>query len=147
MTGLQVFSPGNRSCRGYRPEQILPIIYFRSHRQTPGAQTQPALARWTLWLASGLNLIFMAGAWFLSKKALADTYGWVTLVGFSPSSSRALFLLPWLTALLAAALLVFTFLAWRNHWWKRLERISFSLGALAALGLSGILIYLKVISI
>lgn len=123
----------------------LPIIHFRSKGQYE--QTQPKLALLTLWLASTLNLIFMIGVWILSKKALADNYGWATLVGFSPSSSRYLLLLPWLTSLLVVILLVFTVLAWKNHWWKRLELILFSLGALATLSLAGILIYLKVISI
>jgi len=89
----------------------------------------------------------MIGAWILSKKSLAENYGWATLVGFSPSSSRYLFLLPWLTSLLSVVLLVFSILAWKNHWWKRLELIFFSLGTLAALSLTSILIYLKVLSI
>lgn len=123
---------------------LLPIVYFRSKGQT--AQTPPALARLTLWLASTLNLIFMVGAWILSKKALADNYGWSTLVGFSPSSSKYLFLLPWLTSLLTVALFIFAFLAWKNRWWKRLELVLFSLGTLAAVSFAGILIYMKVLS-
>jgi hypothetical protein len=73
---------------------VIPVAQFRSRRDATDAQTQPRLAIWTLWLASTLNLIFMIGAWILSKKALAKNYGWETLVGFSPSSSRYLFLLP-----------------------------------------------------
>jgi hypothetical protein len=121
---------------------LLPVAYFRFKGQGP-----PMLACLTLWLTSTLNLIFMIGAWILTRKALAENYGWVTLVGFSPSSSRYLFLLPWLTALLALALFVFAILAWKDHWWRRFELIAFSLGTLAALSLTGILIYLKVISI
>jgi pimeloyl-ACP methyl ester carboxylesterase len=125
----------------------LPIIYFRSRRQTIDVQATPKLARLTLWLASTLNLIFIVGVWILSKKALAENYGWVTLVGFSPLSSRFLFLLPLFTSLLAVVLLVFTILAWRNQWWKRLELVLFSLGTLGVLSLSGILIYLRALSV
>ena len=126
---------------------VIPVANFRSRRQATGAPTLPRLARWTLWLASALSLIFMIGAWVLSKNALAKNYGWETLVGFSPSSSRYLFLLPWLTSLLALILFVFTILAWKNHWWRRFELVMFSLGTLATLSLTGILIYMKVISI
>jgi hypothetical protein len=49
--------------------------------------------------------------------------------------------------LLAVALLVFAVFAWKNRWWKRLELVLFSLGTLAALSLTGILIYMKVLSI
>lgn len=124
---------------------LLPIVYFRSKGQA--YQTLPQIARLTLWLASTLSLIFMAGAWMLSKKSLAETYGWGTLVGFSPSSSRYLFVLPWLTTLLAVVLLVFTVLAWKSQWWKRTETLLFNLGTLAALSLTGILLYMKVISV
>ena len=125
----------------------LPIIYFRSRGQATASLALAKSASLTLWVVSTLNLSFMVGAWLLSKKALAENYGWATLVGFSPYSSRTLFLLPWLTSLLVVVLLVFSILAWKNHWWKRLELILFSLGTLAALSLTGILIYLKVLSV
>jgi hypothetical protein len=124
---------------------LLPITYFRS--KEPTAQTPPILAHLTLWLASTLNLIFMIGAWILSKKALANNYGWETLVGFSPTSSKYLFILPWLTSLLTVALLVFAILAWKHRRWKRLELVLFSLGTLAAVSFTGILIYMKVLSL
>ncbi len=124
---------------------LIPVAYFRSERQND--RIPPRLAHLTLWLASTLCLIFMAGAWILSKRALADNFGWATLVGFSPSSSKYLFILPWLASMLAAALLIFTVLAWKNRWWKRLELVLFTLGALAVTSLTGLLIYLKVLSI
>jgi pimeloyl-ACP methyl ester carboxylesterase len=126
---------------------LVPVSYFRSRGQAMDAQTLPNSARLTLWIVSTLNLAFMIGAWILSKKALAENFGWETLIGFSPSSSRYLFILPLLTSLLAVLLLMFVFLAWRNRWWKRLELVFYSVGTLAALSLTGILIYLKVISI
>jgi hypothetical protein len=123
------------------------VAHIRSRKQTNSAQRLPRLAYWTLWLTAVLDLAFMIGAWMLSKKALAINYGWETLVGFSPSSSRYFFPLPWVTLLSTLALLVFIILAWRNRWWRRSGLILFSLGTLAALALTGILIYLKVISI
>lgn len=124
---------------------LIPVAYFRQEgRHT---QIQPRLAHLTLWLASTLYLIFMAGAWMLSKRALADNFGWVTLVGFSPSSSRYLFILPWLASVLAVTLLILAVVAWKNRWWKQGELVLFTLGALAVSGLTGLLIYLKVLSI
>jgi len=125
---------------------LLPVMYFRSRRKAANFQVLPNSARLTLWIVSALNLAFMTGVWVLSKKALAENYGWVTLVGFSPSSSRTLFLLPWLASLLTVVLLVFSILAWKNHWWRRFELVCFSLGTLGAISLTGILFYLKVLS-
>ena len=123
----------------------LPIIYFRSKGQSK--QTAPQLARLILWLASTLNLVFMIGVWLLSKKSLAENYGWETLVGFSPSSIQYLFILPWLTSAFAIVLLISAILAWKNRWWKRLELVLFTLGVIATLPFTGILIYMKVLSI
>jgi pimeloyl-ACP methyl ester carboxylesterase len=126
---------------------IVPVAHVRSRRQTDSTQTLPGIASWTLWLTALLDLAFLVGAWILSKRALAINYGWETLVGFSPSASRYFFLLPWITSLLGFVLFVFAVLAWKNRWWKRSGLILFSLGTLAALTLSGILIYMKVISL
>ena len=72
---------------------------------------------------------------------------WVTLFGFSPSSSGILFVLPWLTALLTIGLLAYTVLAWKDRWWGRVERIFYTLGTLATLCYTGFLLYSQVLSL
>jgi hypothetical protein len=125
---------------------VFPFAYFRSYHKAFGSQPLSNAARLILWMVAMLNTAFGIGAWLLAKKALAENYGWVTLFGFSPRSSGYLFILPWLAALLTIALLAFTFLAWKNHWWERLERIFYNIGTVAALVFTGILIYWKVLS-
>ncbi len=122
---------------------ILPIIYFRTRRRSPESQAHSNVARLILWIVAFLNLAFGTGAWLLVRKSLAETYSWGALFGFSPASSGYLFIIPWLTAILGIVLLAFVFLAWKNRWWGRFERIFYSLGTLASLGFSGILIYWK----
>jgi pimeloyl-ACP methyl ester carboxylesterase len=123
----------------------LPFAAFRSRHKAPESQPHSNLARLILWIVGLLNMAFGIGAWLLSKQALAENYGWVTLFGFSPASSGYLFIIPWLTAILGIVLLAFAFPAWKNRWWGRFERIFYSLGTLAVLGFSGILIYWKVL--
>jgi pimeloyl-ACP methyl ester carboxylesterase len=124
---------------------ILPIIYFRTRRRSPESQVHLNVARLILWIVAFLNLAFGTGAWVLVRKSLAETYSWGTLFGFSPASSGYLFIIPWLTAILGIVLLAFAFLAWKNRWWGRFEHIFYSLGTLASLGFTGILIYWKVL--
>jgi pimeloyl-ACP methyl ester carboxylesterase len=117
----------------------LPIAYLRSRRQGTQAPLANA-ARMALWLVAFLNLAFGFGAWLLAKKALAENSGWVTLFGFSPASSRYLFILPWLAAILTLALLAFAFLAWKRRWWKLPDRVYFTIVTLAAVGFTGLLV-------
>ena len=117
----------------------LPVAYLRSRRQ--GAHAPLFNAAWlALWLVAFLNIAFGSGAWRLAKKSLAENYGWVTLFGLSPASSRYLFILPWLTAILTLGLLAFAFLAWKERWWKLPERVYFTTVTLAAAGFTALLI-------
>jgi hypothetical protein len=125
----------------------LPFVFFRARRKGTAVKLLLNLARLTLWIASIFNAVFIIGACILAKQALAQNYGWATLVGFSPASSRYLFWLPWVALFLTLSLLVSLFFGWKNSWWKRVERLVFSSGTVAAVCLSGIFIYLKVLTI
>jgi hypothetical protein len=92
-----------------------------------------------------LNVNFAAGVWLLSKRALAENYGWVTLFGFRPAASGSLFLLPWLACGLTLLLPVFVVRVWHRGWWGLPERVFFSLGTLAAIGSIAFLVYAKVL--
>jgi pimeloyl-ACP methyl ester carboxylesterase len=121
-----------------------PAGFLRS-RRAGGGGGLPGLAWAALGLVSALNLIFLGGAWMLAKQSLTKNYGWETLVGFTPPSSRYLFVLPWLSAALAAAVLAFAALAWRRRWWTRAGRIFYSLAAIASAAFIGVLIVLQVL--
>jgi hypothetical protein len=107
---------------------VLPVAYFRSHHKASQSQPLSNAARWFLWMVALLNTAFGIGVWLLAKKALAENYGWVTLFGFSPKLSGYLFILPWLAAILTIGLLVFTFLAWKNRWWRLCWLLAASIG-------------------
>jgi pimeloyl-ACP methyl ester carboxylesterase len=119
---------------------FVPISAMRARAQAAPRQPLAAAGRWMLWLAALLNSAFGLGVWLLAKQALAMNYGWVTLFGFAPTSSRYLFILPWLAALLTLGSLACTLLAWKQRGWWRFERIIYSLGALAALSFTALLI-------
>jgi hypothetical protein len=119
---------------------FVPISAMRARSQAAPRQPLASAGRWMLWLAALLNSAFGLGVWLLAKQALAMNYGWVTLFGFAPTSSRYLFILPWLAALLTLGSLACTLLAWKQRGWWRFERIIYSLGALAALSFTALLI-------
>jgi pimeloyl-ACP methyl ester carboxylesterase len=122
---------------------VLPMIYLRS-RNAGGALLN--LARLALWIVAFSSLLFGGCLWLLLKKAMAETYGWVTLLGLSPASSRYLFILPWLIAVLTIGLALSALFACKSRWWGKAERAYFTTVTLAALCFTGFLIYWQILS-
>jgi pimeloyl-ACP methyl ester carboxylesterase len=121
-----------------------PILWLRSRRGAGGGARR-GMAWLVLWLGALCSLAFGAGVWLLLRKAMAETYGWVTLFGFSPASSRYLFLLPWLAAVLAIAAIVFAVTAAVRGWWSRGVWIAYTAVTAAVLGFSALLVYWRLL--
>jgi len=84
-------------------------------------------ARWTAWFFAVLNLVFLL--------VLALTLSDIGNVIFGlPDWLAALFFVPWLAAVLAAALVVFAVLAWVRGWWTVWGRLLYTLLALLSAG-------------
>lgn len=126
---------------------VLPISYVRSRQRSVQNNPMSNRARLLLLMIALLNLGFALGVWLLLNKAMEETYGWVTLFGFSPRASQYLFLVPWLSASLTVALLAFAVLAWKNGWWGRFERIYYTLATVGAVGFIVLLLNWHVLAV
>jgi CubicO group peptidase (beta-lactamase class C family) len=102
---------------------------IRRLRKRPAEPSRlPLQARYVAGLVSALNLIFVVGLVVRLAQVLSGVfYG-------TPAYFVALLVIPLLTAILTAGLVVFTVLAWRDDYWSVLGRLHYSLVALAALG-------------
>ncbi len=97
-------------------------------KQFPAMQPVPAWARRTAMLVSGLNLIYMVGL-----LAAIATLNQGAFSNGIPPVVVALYTLPLLAAVFTLALIVFTVLVWKNHYWSWPGRVHYSLVTFAAL--------------
>jgi CubicO group peptidase (beta-lactamase class C family) len=136
LVSLITWGTGSALSRIRRRRSVDPA---RSFTASQGA----VAARWVGVVTALLAIIFLisvvlSGApdpvYHLPPAAFGDSPAWIGLVD----------LLPWLLIPLGAALIVFTFLAWRYRYWRALARVHYTIVTTAALLLIAILNYWNV---
>lgn len=106
-------------------------VLFRWQSRHLGAKFQPPqplsrLARWTAVLYAVLFIVFLSGYFLL----ISD----ITNIAFGiPLWAELISQLPIVILLLAAAMVIFAFIAWLNGWWTKTSRLHYTLITVFAL--------------
>ena len=119
---------------------LLPGNLLRWWRKRWDQNTRGALlARGVSVATAGLNLAFLVSLMLIIRETMAKN--WLLLALGLPAKAAPLFIIPFLTAVLAAGVLVFAGLAWKNGYWTVIGRLHYSLVALAVVAFIWFLSY------
>ncbi len=113
----------------------------KKERASRGAQ----IARGVVVAFSLLTLVYLLGLVYIFSD-IDPAYGVPKIIfGIVTPAMHFVFALPWVLALLALAMVVFTVLAWKNSYWNRLGRLHCSLFTAGSLGLVWVFSFLNML--